>query len=362
MSDTDHVAETQVLHSEHAHPSFYAHSHGHSHEMPHAHMSSHHHGHAHAVRMHTHIEADAQSEGHQHMGDHVHMQLGYIHPHGHGHALHHNEDNGLRNEPDDEAGAEEDRLEEVEMHSDGGHPGDPQLGLAMRAPSSNQLTLSYQGEVYVFDTVPPEKVQAVLLLLGGQEVPVGMPAVTMQGHHHHKAITDFPQRMNMPQRLASLTRFREKRKERNFEKKIRYTVRKEVAQRMARKKGQFATSKPAMDDKLATSNWENSQAWSNQSGASSIQQEAICLHCGTAEHSTPMMRRGPHGLRTLCNACGLMWANKGVLRDLSKNSSGTGTSPQPVLLSQPTGSQTVEEHWSEGDVDANTLTTVSAAG
>ncbi|KAK9733813.1 hypothetical protein RND81_04G094100 [Saponaria officinalis] len=31
-----------------------------------------------------------------------------------------------------------------------------------------------------------------------------------------------------------------------------------------------------------------------------------------------MMRRGPHGPRTLCNACGLFWANKGVLRDLSK--------------------------------------------
>ncbi len=38
-------------------------------------------------------------------------------------------------------------------------------------------------------------------------------------------------RMNMPQRLASLTRFREKRKERCYDKKIRYTVRKEVAQR-----------------------------------------------------------------------------------------------------------------------------------
>ncbi|XP_031260330.1 uncharacterized protein LOC116118453 [Pistacia vera] len=30
------------------------------------------------------------------------------------------------------------------------------------------------------------------------------------------------------------------------------------------------------------------------------------------------MRRGPAGPRTLCNACGLMWANKGTLRDLTK--------------------------------------------
>jgi hypothetical protein len=42
---------------------------------------------------------------------------------------------------------------------------------------------------------------------------------------------ELPVRMNMPQRLASLTRFREKRKERCYDKKIRYTVRKEVAQR-----------------------------------------------------------------------------------------------------------------------------------
>lgn len=35
-----------------------------------------------------------------------------------------------------------------------------------------------------------------------------------------------------------------------------------------------------------------------------------CRHCGINEKSTPMMRRGPEGPRTLCNACGLMWANK----------------------------------------------------
>lgn len=33
-------------------------------------------------------------------------------------------------------------------------------------PPSDQLTLSFQGKVYGFDAVSPEKVQAVLLLLG----------------------------------------------------------------------------------------------------------------------------------------------------------------------------------------------------
>ncbi|CAN1139592.1 GATA transcription factor 28 [Linum perenne] len=69
--------------------------------------------------------------------------------------------------------------------------------------NGDQLTLSFQGQVYVFDSVSPEK---------------GLMTVN-------------PQPLNMPQRLASLLRFREKRKERNFDKKIRYTVRKEVALR-----------------------------------------------------------------------------------------------------------------------------------
>ena len=35
-----------------------------------------------------------------------------------------------------------------------------------------------------------------------------------------------------------------------------------------------------------------------------------CQHCGIGAKDTPAMRRGPAGPRTLCNACGLMWANK----------------------------------------------------
>lgn len=44
-------------------------------------------------------------------------------------------------------------------------------------------------------------------------------------------MNDFPGRSIQPQRAASLSRFREKRKERCFDKKIRYSVRKEVALR-----------------------------------------------------------------------------------------------------------------------------------
>eukprot|EP00262_Sarcandra_glabra_P010672 TRINITY_DN26012_c0_g1_i1.p1 TRINITY_DN26012_c0_g1~~TRINITY_DN26012_c0_g1_i1.p1 ORF type:complete len:122 (-),score=13.42 TRINITY_DN26012_c0_g1_i1:183-512(-) len=64
----------------------------------------------------------------------------------------------------------------------------------------------------------------------------------------------------------------------------------------------------------ASSSWDPTQGKSQDDS----HQNAICQHCGTSGKSTPMMRRGPAGPRSLCNACGLMWANKGTLRDLSK--------------------------------------------
>ncbi|XP_043816480.1 GATA transcription factor 28 isoform X3 [Manihot esculenta] len=158
---------------------------------------------------------------------------------------------------------------------------------------ADQLTLSFQGEVYVFDAVSP--------------VPLNL-----------RGPSDLSGRSIQPQRAASLRRFREKRKERCFDKKIRYSVRKEVALRMQRKKGQFTSSKASSDEAgLASSGWSATQG----SGQDDSIVETLCTHCGTSSNSTPMMRRGPAGPRTLCNACGLKWANKGILRDLSKASS-----------------------------------------
>ncbi|KAJ4832804.1 hypothetical protein Tsubulata_044946, partial [Turnera subulata] len=176
---------------------------------------------------------------------------------------------------------------------------------------ADQLTLSFQGEVYVFDAVSPDKVQAVLLLLGGYEIPSGVPAMGTVPVNQD-GMNDLPGRSIQPHRAASLSRFREKRKERCFEKKIRYNVRKEVALRMQRKKGQFASSKAKPD--------EMGSDWSATQDESML--ETSCMHCGISSKSTPMMRRGPAGPRTLCNACGLKWANKGVLRDLPKVPNG----------------------------------------
>ncbi|KAK1268328.1 GATA transcription factor 28 [Acorus gramineus] len=181
--------------------------------------------------------------------------------------------------------------------------------MQLRGQGVNQLTLSFHGEVYVFDSVTPEKVQAVLLLLGGQELPSGVPG--MPPHTSHRA-GDSPRCLNRSQRIASILRFREKKKGRSYEKKIRYAVRKEVALRMQRKGGQFTSAKATAEEAASTPpSWDPSHQEDNQ-------KETVCQHCGRSEKSTPMMRRGPGGPRSLCNACGLMWANKGTLRDLPR--------------------------------------------
>ncbi|KAL3538719.1 hypothetical protein ACH5RR_002085 [Cinchona calisaya] len=175
---------------------------------------------------------------------------------------------------------------------------------------ASELTVSFEGEVYVFPAVTPEKVQAVLLLLGGPNIQNSIPSLEFSLQHNSKSIDDGSSQPNVSRRIASLVRFREKRKDRCFEKKIRYTCRKEVAQRMHRKNGQFASLK---DTGKTCENWK--------SGDGTPLQEHVshrCQHCGVNEKATPAMRRGPAGPRTLCNACGLMWANKGTLRDLTK--------------------------------------------
>ncbi|KAJ6335362.1 hypothetical protein OIU78_012069 [Salix suchowensis] len=92
---------------------------------------------------------------------------------------------------------------------------------------SSQLTLTFRGQVYVFDSVTPDKVQAVLLLLGGCEFTPGLE-MTPQ---NQRGLLEYPPRCTQPQRAASLSRFRQKRKERCFDKKVRYSVRQEVALR-----------------------------------------------------------------------------------------------------------------------------------
>ncbi|KAJ6289317.1 hypothetical protein OIU76_025182 [Salix suchowensis] len=154
---------------------------------------------------------------------------------------------------------------------------------------TSELTIAFEGEVYVFPAVTPSKVQAVLFLLGEPETSTIAPSSEFLLQQNARSAGDASQGLKHSRRVASLVRFREKRKERCFEKKVRYTCRKEVAQRMH----PMACPNPEFD-------------------------LLRCQHCGTSAKETPAMRRGPAGPRTLCNACGLMWANKGTLRDLNK--------------------------------------------
>ncbi|XP_010520837.1 PREDICTED: GATA transcription factor 24-like isoform X3 [Tarenaya hassleriana] len=209
------------------------------------------------------------------------------------------------------------------------------VGVSMGSSSrTSELTLSFEGEVYVFPAVTPEKVQAVLLLLGGRDIPTAVPTVELPFENNRGlCVGDNPRRSNLSRRLASLVRFREKRKERCFDKRIRYTVRKEVAQRMHRKNGQFASVK----ESSGGSNWESAQSDLQDGTTRSETLIRRCQHCGVSENNTPAMRRGPAGPRTLCNACGLMWANKGMLRDLSKGArtSIDQTEPETLLDIKP---------------------------
>ncbi|XP_023536996.1 GATA transcription factor 25-like isoform X2 [Cucurbita pepo subsp. pepo] len=170
-----------------------------------------------------------------------------------------------------------------------------------RSDGSSQLTLSFRGQVYLFDAVSPEKVQAVLLLLGGSELSSGQQSVDLVTQSQRNAV-DFPGRSSQPQRAASLSRFRQKRKERCFDKKVRYGVRQEVAFRMQRNKGQFTSSKKP--------DGSYSHGSVSEQGQEESPLETLCTNCGTSSMATPMMRRGPSGPRSLCNACGLFWANR----------------------------------------------------
>ncbi|XP_061354360.1 GATA transcription factor 28 [Gastrolobium bilobum] len=257
-----------------------------------------------------------------HISDGQHpLPLSYVREHEH-HGLHHmSNGNGIdddqNNGGDTNCGGSESVEGEVPSNN-GNLPDNHAVIMDQGSDGGDQLTLSFQGQVYVFDSVSPEKVQAVLLLLGGREIPPTMPTIPISPHQNNRGFTGTPQKFSVPQRLASLIRFREKRKERNFDKKIRYTVRKEVALRMQRNKGQFTSSKSNLDESAsAATNWGTNEGWVSDNNGSQ-QQDVVCRHCGTSEKCTPMMRRGPEGPRTLCNACGLMWANKGTLRDLSK--------------------------------------------
>ncbi|PHT70430.1 hypothetical protein T459_25534 [Capsicum annuum] len=74
--------------------------------------------------------------------------------------------------------------------------------------------------------------------------------------------------------------------------------------RMHRKKGHFIFSKSESDEAASSL---------AEGNVGSSQEEQETSHCGFSSKSNPMIRHGPAGPRSLCNACGLMWANKFII-------------------------------------------------
>ena len=107
---------------------------------------------------------------------------------------------------------------------------------------------------------------------------------------------------------------RNKRKEPGSSKPFRYAVRSEVAARMKRVKGQFKGVKAEFDQDEAA---------------------AECMNCGVAAQDTPMMRRGADGKRNLCNACGLVFSTKGILRKVVRKQPPKAPAPGPAEAPAP---------------------------
>ncbi|GFP89063.1 gata transcription factor 24 [Phtheirospermum japonicum] len=171
------------------------------------------------------------------------------------------------------------------------------------APDHQVITISFNDQVFIFDGVPTQKVQAVLLLLGGFTFG-------------RKPIDATPQpRISDSKRQEFLNKYRYKRDRRCYDKKIRYNVRHEVAIRQQRKKGQFAPK----NDRLSSS---CDLVEELENGI-----EIVCSHCGISSNETPLMRRGPDGPKSLCNACGLRWANTGMMPKFPKRFRSNNTLP-----------------------------------
>ncbi|CAN6363191.1 unnamed protein product [Urochloa humidicola] len=172
-----------------------------------------------------------------------------------------------------------------------------------------RLSMTYQGKAYVFDSVPPHKVETIFMLLNGYEL-VPQSAKPQLTHLVQPIVVprDFD-------RTAAVSRYREKRKSTlKFDVKADYSIRREIASRIARRRGKFVAS-----DKIS----EHSVSARRRQGEDTTDHQLeFCANCGESSEVTPMMRRGPNGYRTFCNACGLMWAKTNKIRKLTSPACG----------------------------------------
>uniref|UniRef100_J3N954 Tify domain-containing protein n=1 Tax=Oryza brachyantha TaxID=4533 RepID=J3N954_ORYBR len=164
-----------------------------------------------------------------------------------------------------------------------------QLSPAQQHGGEERLVMYYRGREFVFDSVQPQKIENIILHLNGE----GMIPQSIRPHP-----TNLVRPIAVPEnfdRFAALTRYREKKRNIKFITKADYSARRQVALRMKRSKGKFAPTVGTSEVSLG----------------SGVHRKGItfCTNCGESSDATPMMRHGPNGTKTFCNACGLMWAN-----------------------------------------------------
>ncbi|KAL5204635.1 hypothetical protein ABZP36_009506 [Zizania latifolia] len=179
----------------------------------------------------------------------------------------------------------------------------PQSAAMAMAPQGDEerLVMYYHGQMFVYDSVQPQKIENILQLLNGQEMAA--QTVRPQPTHLVKPIA-VPQNFD---RFAALTRYREKRRNIGFIKKADYSARREVALRMKRSRGKFVQTAKASEDSLV--------GGIHRQGKTT--ELTFCTNCGESSDATPRMRHAPNESKTFCNACGLMWANANLTRHLA---------------------------------------------
>ncbi|CAD6256636.1 unnamed protein product [Miscanthus lutarioriparius] len=108
------------------------------------------------------------------------------------------------------------------------------------------LSMTYRGHTHVFDSVPPHKVETILMLLNGYELaPQSAKPKPTNLVHPIVVPQDFD-------RAVAMSRYRKKRKS---TMKADYSVRREIALRIARRGGKFAPSEKSSENSVGVEPW-----------------------------------------------------------------------------------------------------------
>ncbi|XP_002450996.2 GATA transcription factor 18 [Sorghum bicolor] len=161
--------------------------------------------------------------------------------------------------------------------------------------------MTYRGNTHVFDSVPPHKVETILMLLNDYELA---PQSAKQ------KLTNLVPPIVVPQNFDRATAMSRYLKKRKSTMKADYSVRREIALRITRRGGKFAPSEKNSENSVGTE-------------AAELQ---FCANCRESSEVTPQMRRGPTGAKNFCNACGLAWATYRKIRNVTNAESQHGGS------------------------------------